>query len=150
MRRLIVLLVALSLLGLAPAAVASPLPAKKFSSCKALNKVYPNGVTYSNSSARNAVADGWRKPRVAAGVFQANLQLDREGNGVLCGRRDRAGSNSEPASREREFCEGRFGLDPWNVPEYCDWHLDSYRVQSWCQGAYVIYQEVPSYCRRVF
>ena len=60
-----------------PASTASA-ASKKYSNCKALNKVYPNGV------AKTKKAAGSTKARVSSSLYNANKKLDRDKDGIVC------------------------------------------------------------------
>ena len=83
MKRMIIL--AVSALLIVGAAGPSAGSTAKFSSCRALLKVYPQGVAKDAAAARAVVRDGYAKPRVLATVYQANrVKLDLDGDGILC------------------------------------------------------------------
>lgn len=69
--------------GFAGANAATPVVAKKFSNCTALNKVYPGGVAL---SAKWVNKGGKIKntPVVNAKVYKANSTKDRDKDGIAC------------------------------------------------------------------
>jgi hypothetical protein len=121
----------------------------RFPSCKSLLKTYPNGIAKDKRTASKIVRNGYASPQVSKTIYKANaVRLDNDRNGVLCEQRGSTSGNSGAYSQTRNFCEGKFVIDAWDVPSYCDQYLDSYRIRSWCQGAVVIHGDVPSYCRK--
>lgn len=74
--------------------------ARKYSSCKALNKKFPNGIAKSRAMAKEAVSFGNRKPRVSPSVYKANKSLDIYTEGYMCVRDAvvAAGPDTTPAT----------------------------------------------------
>jgi hypothetical protein len=72
--------------GAAPAAAE---PDTKFSSCRAMRAVDPNGVALTQRAVKRAVKQGFRKPLLCPIAYDANKRLDRDGDGVACERRRR-------------------------------------------------------------
>jgi hypothetical protein len=58
---------------------------KKYSNCKALNKVYPGGVAKS-SKAKNKGGKTKYQPKVDAKLYKANSTKDRDKDGIACER----------------------------------------------------------------
>ena len=57
----------------------------KLPSCAALLKQFPSGVARDAKAAKQAVADGMRRPRVNKTVYETNkARLDRDRDGVAC------------------------------------------------------------------
>lgn len=55
-----------------------------FTSCDQMHKVYKYGVSKSSKAQARAVREGMYKPPVRAQVYQRNLRLDRDRDGVIC------------------------------------------------------------------
>lgn len=97
MRRIITTIIATAALLAPSAAVAAQdagVPtAKHFSSCRAMNKVYPGGVA-KTAGAKNTktvhkkkvLANSEFKPKVSASLYAANKGLDRDGDKIACER----------------------------------------------------------------
>jgi hypothetical protein len=79
----IVLVVLLSGSGLVTANAASLIVEKKFSTCAALNKVYPGGVAKS-AKWKNKGGEIKNKPVVNAKVYNENSSRDRDKDGIAC------------------------------------------------------------------
>jgi hypothetical protein len=73
------------LLGVAPATAAPVVVTKKFSNCKALNRVYPGGVARSGSVSNSGGATKY-SPTVSARVYKENKSKDRDHDGIACER----------------------------------------------------------------
>lgn len=57
----------------------------KFPSCAALLKQFPSGVARDIKSAKEAVANGMRRPKANKSVYESNQRnLDRDKDGVAC------------------------------------------------------------------
>lgn len=87
MKRLLAVITAAALaVMLAPAAQA----ATTYSTCKALLKVYPNGVAKTAAAASKAAATGAPKPKISAAVYTSSKKLDTNADGVVCERAPKA------------------------------------------------------------
>ena len=73
------------LVGFAPATAAPVVVTKKFSNCKALNRVYPGGVARSGSVSNSGGATKY-SPTVSARVYKENKSKDRDHDGIACER----------------------------------------------------------------
>lgn len=72
--------------GAISTSTAKPLQsAKKYSNCKALNKVFPGGVAKS-SKVKNKGGNTKYKPKVSAKLYEANKSKDRDKDGIACER----------------------------------------------------------------
>ena len=118
----VVTLVVTSLAFISPSAHALE-GARKFNGCKAVWKVYPNGVAESRQAARDAIDLGYERPTISGSVYRANyMRLDDEYLGVICPRM------SGPALGEflldhmqQDICKGMDAMrTPMNQrPSYC-------------------------------
>jgi hypothetical protein len=71
--------------SIANASQQSGLATKKFSNCKALNRVYPGGVSRSGSVSNSGGATKFT-PTVSARVYKENKSKDRDHDGIACER----------------------------------------------------------------
>lgn len=70
-----------------PSAEAATPAAKRYASCSALNKAFPNGIARSGAASRVAAAEGFAEPRVSRALYNANEHLDRDDDLVACERK---------------------------------------------------------------
>jgi hypothetical protein len=90
MRRPLSLLAATALiagLGILGAPTASAEPDTKFSTCRQMRAVDPNGVALNKRAVKRAVRQGFAKPLLCPVAYDANRRLDRDRDGVACERR---------------------------------------------------------------
>ena len=85
MRKLIgsvlVLIFTCSFVGPVNASVSSG--AKKYANCTALNKDFPGGVAKS-SKVKNKGGKTKKSPKVSAALYNANIKMDRDKDGISC------------------------------------------------------------------
>ena len=86
MKRLVILVAALLFVsGISAPAQATQGAAKKYTSCADLLEKYPNGVAKNKKARKQAVKNGFAKPRVSKRVYKKNgSRLDRDNDGVMC------------------------------------------------------------------
>jgi hypothetical protein len=56
---------------------------KKYANCTALNKDFPGGVAKS-SKVKNKGGKTKKSPKVSAALYNANIKMDRDKDGIAC------------------------------------------------------------------
>jgi hypothetical protein len=82
--RIVLLIVAGLFLGSMGSAAAIPPEKVKYTSCEGLLAKYPYGVAKTSVAAITAARRGYSKPAVNAGVYVANVRLDKGKSGIAC------------------------------------------------------------------
>ena len=110
-RQILALCIAIAVLSLGLNHVASAVEpavaatAKKYTSCKKMNKTYPAGVAKSVSASKKAVKQGFKAPEVSGSVYKSNKKLDKDKDGVACEKK----RSSSAATKEGVCLAGSVG-----------------------------------------
>ena len=87
MKKLFIVIFALSLLGVSPVYAA---PTQSFKNCAALNKVYEGGVAKSkkatNRNSKGQPQKSKHTPFVSKKIYNMNTRLDRDKDNIACER----------------------------------------------------------------
>ena len=82
MKKLLIVVGVVAVVGMVPSPFGRAIAAQEYSSCRALRADFPAGVAASDRAAWQVPQP--RRPRVIPDVYGRNLQLDANHDGLMC------------------------------------------------------------------